>query len=154
VRDAGAKQVAAQIASQCLGLRVRRLGRLVTRIYDAVLAGDGITIAQLNLLAAIALAGPARPTDLVGLLDLEKSTLSRDLKGMERLGWISGAPAPAGRGRLVAITPAGSRLLAKVRPAWEKAQATAMAELGRGPFGQLQKLLPGATPAAQGRAQR
>ncbi|HEY4769754.1 MAG TPA: MarR family transcriptional regulator, partial [Myxococcales bacterium] len=76
------------MASECLAVRVRRLGRVITRVYDAALAPHGVTIAQLNLLTAIVAADGPRPTDLVRILDVEKSTLSRDLQRMEHLGWI------------------------------------------------------------------
>ncbi len=141
MKEGGSREVARRIASECLSVRVRRLGRVVTRIYDAALAPHGITTAQLNLLAAIGVIDGARPTDLTRLLAVEKSTLSRDLKRMEQLGWVHTHPAAAGRGRSVTLTPVGARLLVKVRPAWEKAQETALAELGERPFAQLQKLL-------------
>ena len=148
MKEAGPREVGRLIASECLALRVRRLGRVITRIYDAALAPHGITTAQLNLLAAIAVADGARPTDLTRLLGVEKSTLSRDLKRMEQSGWVHSEPTRAGRGRSLTLTPAGSRLLIKVRPAWEKGQATALAELGQRPLAQLQKLLPLRLPVA------
>ena len=49
------------MASECLAARVRRLGRVITRVYDAALAPHGVTIAQLNLLTAIVAADGARP---------------------------------------------------------------------------------------------
>jgi len=129
------------MASECLAVRVRRLGRVVTRVYDAALAPHGVTIAQLNLLTAIVAADGARPTDLVRILDVEKSTLSRDLQRMEDLGWIRFDPRHSGRGRSISLTPAGTRLLLEVRPAWEKAQEAARSQLGRGAFAGLRKLL-------------
>ena len=137
-----AKAVGTLIASECLSVRVRRLGRVITRIYDAALAPHGVSAAQLNLLAAIAVGDGARPADLTRLLDLEKSTLSRDLKRMEQLGWVRSEAALPRGGRIVTLTPAGSRLLTDVRPAWEKAQARARAELGQKPFAQLRDALP------------
>jgi DNA-binding MarR family transcriptional regulator len=140
VKEARWRQVGHRIASECLAIRVRRLGRVVTRIYDAALAPYGISIAQVNLLAAIAVARGARPTDLTEILDVEKSTLSRDLKRMEALGWVRSDRAPT-RGRSLALTAAGERMLVEVGPAWEKAQKMASAELGKQPFEQLRKLL-------------
>jgi DNA-binding MarR family transcriptional regulator len=142
VKKAGAREVGRLIASECLSVRVRRLGRVVTRIYDAALAPHGVSAAQLNLLSAIAVGEGARPKDLAQLLDLEKSTLSRDLKRMEQLGWLRSNEAGPGGGRFVTLTPAGSRLLTDLRPAWEKAQAAARAELGHEPFAQLLAALP------------
>jgi DNA-binding transcriptional LysR family regulator len=61
---------------------------------------------------------------------------------MEQLGWVKSEEALPRGGRVVTLTPAGSRLLAGVRPAWEKAQAAAEAELGHKPFAQLRAALP------------
>jgi DNA-binding MarR family transcriptional regulator len=135
------KRAARLIASGCVALRVRRLGRMVTRIYDGALAPHGINISQLNLLAAISIAGGARQVDLGRFLELEKSTLSRDLKRMEQLGWIQSKPLSAGRGQAVVLTPAGARLLEEVEPAWEKAQRAARSQLGKTVFAQLRNLM-------------
>jgi len=129
------------MASECLAVRVRRLGRVITRVYDAALAPHGITIAQLNLLTAIVAADGARLTDLGRILDVEKSTLSRDLQRMELLGWIRFDPRQSSRGRTISLTTAGTRLLLEVRPAWEKAQETARSQLGRRAFARLRNLL-------------
>jgi len=139
VKQEPAARIAQKIATDCLAVRVRRLGRVVSRIYDAALAPHGVTIAQLNLLAAIGAMEESSRGRLCQALDMEKSTLSRDLKRMEQLGWIRSSP---GRGKGIAITPAGSRLLTEARPSWEKAQQAALAELGRSAFAQLRQLLP------------
>ena len=146
MKDGPSRQVARRIATECLAVRVRRLGRVVTRIYDAALAPYGVTIAQLNLLAAIgAFEGQSR-VRLGRILDVEKSTLSRDLKRMERLGWIRSGPLESGRGQSISVTAAGARLLTEARPAWEKAQRVAQSRLGQGAFAQLRQVLrpPGA----------
>jgi DNA-binding MarR family transcriptional regulator len=132
-----ARQIGRLIASECLSVRVRRLGRMITRIYDAALAPHGVSTAQLNLLSAVAASGGARAVDLARLLDAEKSTLSRDLRRMEQAGWVR-----SGGGRVMTLTPAGARLLIEVRGAWEKAQAAAQEALGRRTFAQLRKALP------------
>jgi DNA-binding MarR family transcriptional regulator len=141
MKDQDPKRVARLMASACVALRVRRLGRMVTRIYDNALAPHGLNIAQLNLLAAVSVADGARQVDLGRFLDVEKSTLSRDLKRMERLGWIESKPLSSGRGRAVGVTPAGARLLEKARPAWEQAQKSARSRLGKTAFAQLRSLL-------------
>ncbi len=151
MKEAGAREVGRLIASQCLAVRVRRLERVISRIYDAALAEHGINIAQLNLLAAIAVGGRARPSDLTQLLDVEKSTLSRNLKRMESLGWVRSDPTVPRRGRPLGLTPAGSRILIKMRAVWEKAQAMALSELGQRSFAQPHKLLSPLAPSAKSR---
>ena len=139
MKPTSAKGLARRIATDCLAVRVRRLGRVITRIYDAALAPHGVSIAQYNLLATIGAVEGANRVRLGRVLDVEKSTLSRDLKRMEQLGWIRSAP---GRGGAISIAPAGARLLLEARPAWEKAQRAALSQLGRDAFGQLRQLLP------------
>ena len=138
--DAG--QIGRLIASECLSVRIRRLGRLITRLYDGALAPHGVSAAQLNLLSAIAATGSVRAVDLARVLELEKSTLSRDLKRMEKIGWVRAGPAAGDTGRRVTLTRAGSRLLLEVRDAWEKAQAAAEEELGKTTFARLRTALP------------
>ena len=142
MKKVDAAQIGRLIASECLSVRVRRLGRVITRIYDAALAPYGIGAAQLNLLSAIAATGGARAVDLARVLDAEKSTLSRDLKRMEHNGWVRAGRAAGDAGRLVTLAPAGSRLLLEVREAWEEAQAAAEEELGKTTFAQLRSALP------------
>jgi DNA-binding transcriptional LysR family regulator len=61
---------------------------------------------------------------------------------MEQAGWVRSAPASPGGGRVVTLTPAGSRLLLEMREAWERAQAAAQEALGRKTVAQLRNALP------------
>jgi len=142
VKRPDAERIGLMIASECLSVRVRRLSRVITRIYDAAFAPLGVNTAQMNLLAAIALTGGARAADLTRVLEVEKSTLSRDLKRMEQLGWVHSRAASGKRGRTVALTPAGSRLVIAMEKVWSEAQLAAEKELGRDSFARLRHALP------------
>jgi len=142
VKRTDAERIGLMIASECLSVRVRRLSRVITRIYDAALAPLGVNTAQMNLLAAIALTGGARAADLTRILEVEKSTLSRDLKRMEQLGWVHARAVSGKRGRMVVLTSAGSRLVVAVEKAWNEAQAAAEKELGGDSFARLRHALP------------
>jgi DNA-binding MarR family transcriptional regulator len=142
VKKPDAARVGLLIASECLSVRVRSLARVITRIHDAALARHGVSTAQMNLLAAIALSGGPRAADLTRILEMEKSTLSRDLQRMEQLGWIRSKGASRGRGRAVTLTPAGSRLLVDLEHTWNKAQAAVEQQLGRRQFARLRDALP------------
>lgn len=114
------------IASECLALRIRRLDRSLSRIYDGVLRPHGATIAQLGLLTAVTLSGPIQPSRLGDILDLERSTVSRNIALMLRKGWISATVARDGRGRLLAITRHGEDVLNEAIPAWRRGQKKVM----------------------------
>lgn len=118
------------IADSCLALRARRLARLITRLYDEALRPFGLSTAQCNILVAVALMGPSRPADVAAQLDLEKSTLSRNVTRMLDSGWLAAGEHDDARSHLLQITAAGQKLLARIQPAWKQAQDQARRQLG------------------------
>lgn len=120
---------AARVASACALMRVRRLSRQLTRIYIAHLRDCGLTVSEYTLLAAIGASPGARATDLAAALDIEKSTLSREIRRLTEAGWVQAA-ASEGRAVALELTPAGAGQLAAAMPAWEDAQAEALRSLG------------------------
>jgi DNA-binding MarR family transcriptional regulator len=119
------------IASECLAIRIRRLDRSLSRIYDAALRPHGLTIAQLGLLTALTVRGPIQPSKLGDILDLERSTVSRNVARMLRKGWVSATPAKNGRTQLLAVTRQGEELLSGAIPAWRRGQKKAIELLTR-----------------------
>lgn len=109
-------------------MRARRLSRVVTRIFDGALRPLGITPAQLSLLVIIELQQPVTPSVIVRVLDIEKSTLSRNLRLMNEAGWIR-ERVEGGEKRLQ-LTAAGRKLLSDVYPLWRAAQKKARNLLG------------------------
>lgn len=108
----------------CLGVRISRTHRLVTRIFEQALRPVGLTLPQLELLSTLTIVGrPVRPTELADLTAVERSTTSRNLAVMQARGWVTTADvSPTGRAMAMSITTAGSRQLAQARAAWERAQ--------------------------------
>lgn len=141
----GARSAAQRIAAECLAMRVRRLSRSVTRIYEEALRPVGVGTAQLNMLVAITLAGPVRPSELARALDLEKSTVTRDLERMLARGWLRAMPEQ--RGYRVEALPAGRALLERALPAWTRAQARATRQVGAALASAVRELGVGALPA-------
>jgi DNA-binding MarR family transcriptional regulator len=128
-RQAAAADAARTIAQQCLAIRARRLQRGLTRIYDRALRPHGLSVAQLGVLVAVTLAGDVQPKRLCEILDLEKSTLSRNVARMVTNGWID--MQRSGRSQRLRLTPDGLATLARARPAWQRAQRQARRLLSR-----------------------
>ena len=121
-----------QIASECLLMRVRKLDRELTSIYDAELRPFGLKATQTNLLVLVAKAGPIRRIVIGKRLSLDPSTLTRNLKIMLTNGWIKEVEdGEDGRGLPVQITAQGRDLLNQIGPAWRKAQTRTEMFLGR-----------------------
>jgi DNA-binding MarR family transcriptional regulator len=119
-----------EIANQCLAVRVRLIGRAVTNVYDTALDRHGVTVAQVNLLAALGKIGPCPPARLGEALQLERSTVSRNLNLLLGHGWIEARSSDAKGIREVALTRAGRAKLDAVMPDWRRAQQEATQLLG------------------------
>jgi len=118
------------MAQECLIVRLRMLNRVVTNIYDDALRPLGMKASQLNVLVATALRGPVRPADICERLQLDPSTLSRNVERMKAKGWLEVVPDEDGRAQPIQLTAAGRRLLEQAQPAWEQAQQTVRNMLG------------------------
>jgi DNA-binding MarR family transcriptional regulator len=113
------------IARECIGRRVRTLGRVVTRIYDDALRPTGLTVGQLNILVAAAKMGLAQPAKVCKMLEMDPSTLSRTVDRMKGNGWVEVVEGDDARAQPFRLTAVGRRTLDRAIPAWEAAQRQA-----------------------------
>src|SRR6187431_1063991 len=118
------------IARSCIAVRLRLLNRVVTNFYDDALRPVGLKVSQLNILIVTARLGLARPTQVCDLLQLDTSTLSRNVERMRAHGWLEVVPEEDARAQPFRLTPQGKRLIEMATPAWEGAQRLAMELLG------------------------
>ena len=110
------------IARDCLAVRLRMLNRVVTNIYDDALRPLGVKASQLNILVVAAKLGLARPADVCKRLQLDASTLSRNVERMRAKDWLEVVDDDDGRAQPFRLTAKGKRLLERAMPAWEEAQ--------------------------------
>jgi len=111
-----------EIASGCIGARIRLLGRAISGIYDDVLRSNGVRFSQMNILVATARIGVTRQADLCSLLHMDHSTVSRNVDRMIAKGWIENVSDEDGRAAPFRITEQGHRLIGRAYPAWKQAQ--------------------------------
>jgi DNA-binding MarR family transcriptional regulator len=119
-----------EIVRDCLAVRVRLVSRALTGLYDHALQIHGLSIAQVNLLAALGKVGPCSPARLGDVLQLERSTVSRNLSLLLRQGWIEAVSSDAKGVREVALTSSGHKKIKAVMPEWRRAQREAAQLLG------------------------
>src|SRR5216684_9118291 len=118
------------IEGACLGGCVRKLNRMVTAIYDGALADAGLKTSQFSVLVAVANRGQARPAELTELLQMDESTLSRNVERMCARGWLRLERNEDRRSHLIEVTDKGQGLIRKCLPAWEQAQKEVSQRLG------------------------
>jgi len=118
------------IAKTCVAVRLRLLNRVVTNIFDNALRPLGLKASQLNILIVTAKLGLARPARVCEILQLDTSTLSRNVERMRAHGWLEVVPDEDARAQPFRLTPAGNRLIEKAFPKWQEGQRRAEALLG------------------------
>ena len=101
-----------------------------TRIYEEELRPLRLTVSQMVVLALTAKHEQVRAAQICGWLQIDASTLSRNINRMRTNGWIEEAPASDQRSRPFQLTVAGEKILQDAILAWERAQATAVELLG------------------------
>ena len=99
--------------------RTRRLSRAVTEIYDVKLRPFGVSAVQFSLLEMIGRMEPTTRAAIARGQELDKSTLTRDLKSIFSEGWVEEVRERAnGRSKPIALTKAGRQLLRDAESAW------------------------------------
>jgi len=130
----------------CTCARLRKLARRVTRIYDAHLAPQSIKVTQYSLLANAA-RGARTVSEFAAELEMDRSTLSRNLAPLAAQGWVSISVGADPRSRSIDVTAAGRRKLKAALPLWRKAQCEVESILGAAGVGELHRKLEGALAA-------
>lgn len=123
--------IAAATSDSCIATRVRQLSRIVTRVYDDALRGHKITASQFTLLTQLAQTDGITAAEIGLELDIEKSTLSRNLKRLLALGHITMDPPAGRRGRGLHLTPKGQTVIRDAFPVWQSAQRRAVEVMGK-----------------------
>jgi DNA-binding MarR family transcriptional regulator len=125
----------------CLGGCVRKLNRMVSAIYDNALASAGLKTSQFSVLVSVANRMQALPAELIKLLQLDESTLSRNVERMCARGWLRLVQDEDRRSHLIEVTDKGQALLRKCLPAWQKAQIEVSRRLGTDSVAELRSAL-------------
>src|SRR5580698_301441 len=114
----------------CACQNLRRLSRVVTRIYDQELRRAGLEITQFGLLTALAKVGEANQKRLSAGFAMDSTTLTRTLGLLCKQGWVRARRGKDRRERRFSLTSAGSRHLAAAQPYWEQAEQRLRNQLG------------------------
>jgi DNA-binding MarR family transcriptional regulator len=130
-----------QIERECVGFRVRMMNRMVTAIYDDAMLSAGLKTSQFTVLVAVASREESRPAELAKFLQMDESTLSRNVDRMCNKGWLKLVPEQDRRSHLIAITDSGRTLIRKSYPAWRKAQDEVTQRLGADGVAALKSVL-------------
>ncbi len=125
----------------CTNLKLRQLGRMVTRHYDKYMSVAGLKNTQYALLSHIVNLGPIRPSDLARRMQMDASTLTRNLQPMAAQGWLTVGAGNNARNRLVEASSTGLAIRIEGQRAWKEAQLALNQRLGTERVAALHDLL-------------
>jgi DNA-binding MarR family transcriptional regulator len=125
------KKLRNDIGYNCVCFNLRRAARQVTQRFDRTLRQSGLKANQFSILMASYDPDGIRLTRMAKSLGMERTTLTRNLALLEKLGLVSIDPGDDRRERNIRITEKGAGLLEKALPLWQKAQREIVELIGR-----------------------
>lgn len=120
-----------QAGSTCACFNLRKASRVITQHFDEVLKPSGLLATQFTILVALAMSKSATVNELAEKLVMDRTTLTRNLKPLEREGWLKSEPGQDQRTRVITLTANGVTILARALPLWKQAQGTIEETLGQ-----------------------
>jgi DNA-binding MarR family transcriptional regulator len=123
--------ITVHVRDSCLCLHVQRAARAMARRYDEALRPAGLTSGQFSLMMSLNRPEPPTMGQVAALLAMDRTTLTANLKPLERRGLVRVVIDEADRrSRRLRLTSAGRTALAKAMPLWEEAQSETRRLLG------------------------
>lgn len=117
-------EITIKVRDACLCLHVQRAARAMARHFDEALRPVALTNGQFSLLMSLNRPKPPAMGEVAALLAMDRTTLTANLKPLERRGLLTVSVDEADRrSRRLTLTAAGRALLAKAVPLWEASHA-------------------------------
>ena len=116
-------KAAAQAGHRCVCFNVRKAARAVTQLYDEVLRPSGLRVTQFSLLMATKGSGSVTLKRLARAVGTDRTTLTRNLRPLEKQGLLRIEHGADRRERKVTLTARGEKVMGEALPLWEAAQA-------------------------------
>src|SRR5215472_11349607 len=116
----------------CACTSVKKLSRVLGRVYDAALAGSPMNVTQLAVLRCISRRKGEPLMHVAEELEMDRSSLYRALHPMVRDGWVEIGTGFDARSLTAVISSKGRRLLSRAGHRWEEVQTKVVESFGRG----------------------
>ncbi|WP_311195734.1 MarR family winged helix-turn-helix transcriptional regulator [Aestuariispira ectoiniformans] len=116
--------VTIEVRDACLCLHLQRAARAMARYFDDLLRPFELTNGQFSLLMSLNRPEPPAISSVATLLAMDRTTLTANLKPLQRRGLLTVAPDKKDkRTRRLLLTDEGRDLLARAVPVWREAHA-------------------------------
>lgn len=131
-------------ADLCNCLAIRKAARHITQLYDRALAPSGLRTTQFSILSRLHRFGPRTINELAADLAMDRTTMGRNVRPLERDGLIVlGVDPDDRRRRALSVTDAGRERIDAARQGWVAAQRRFDEVYGAEPARALRETLAG-----------
>lgn len=128
-------------ALPCTCLRLRRIARQITTMYDAALAENGVSIVTYAVLTALDRDTPMTLSALAERVGTDRTTLSRTVERMRAADLVAATPGDDRRERRLTLTAHGRTTVAAARCSWRATASELEERYGAGRLAALHELL-------------
>lgn len=125
------------INPQCACFGLRKVTRAVTQLYDRILEPADIRATQFTLLVTLSSSAGKTLTEMAEDLVMDRTTLTRNLKPLEKAGYITIVRLSDRRSKGYTLTDKGKQAIDKGVPLWKKAQQQIVGQLGSERYNRL-----------------
>ena len=109
--------------SSCVNFNIRKAMRAVSQHYDKMMAPAGLRGTQFTILTVLSRLESLSITELANYLVMDRTTLTRNLKPLEKEGFLKILPGLEDRrSRRIELTNAGKKVQKHAMPYWQEAQ--------------------------------
>jgi DNA-binding MarR family transcriptional regulator len=116
----------------CLNFNIRKAMRAVSQHYDKIMAPSGLRATQFTILTVLNSTDSVTITELANYLVMERTTLTRNLKPLEKEGYLKIIPdIHDRRSRRIKITSSGEKIQKAAMPYWREAQEKMVSFMGK-----------------------
>jgi DNA-binding MarR family transcriptional regulator len=113
-----------EVRDTCLCLHLQRAARAVARRFDELMRPTGLTSGQFSLLMSLNRPEPPTMRAVAELLAMDRTTLTANLKPLERRGLVRiKIDQDDRRSRRLVLTAKGRAALIDALPAWQEGHA-------------------------------
>jgi DNA-binding MarR family transcriptional regulator len=129
------------VALVCACANLRRATRAVSRLYEECLAPVDLSSTQMTLVMFLSRSGPTLLTELAGALAMDRTSLYRALRPLEKRLLVRVRGTADRRAKEAILTKDGERLLASAMPHWQRAQKKFLDAFGAAAWEKVQDAL-------------
>lgn len=111
-------------------MNLRKTARLIAQFYDQRLQPGGLRNTQFTLLVVLDHLSPVSIKNLADHMGMDRTTLTRNLRLLERDNYITAQPGKDARVRMISATGKARVAIKETRPYWQKAQGEFLQKFG------------------------